>query len=84
MTCNTDLETQLHDFGERIYRILEYRKLGLFTPYEVENKFSDDSEYELADSIEYYKLSEIKLERFDYDQNELCYRKRYFKLSLCC
>lgn len=45
MTCNTDLETWLHDFGDRIYRILEYRKPGLFTPYEVENKFSDESLY---------------------------------------
>ena len=34
------------------------------------NKYDDKSEYELADSIEYYKLSEIKLERFDCDQNE--------------
>lgn len=104
MTCNTDLETWLHDFGERIFRILEYRKPGLYTPYEIENKFSDESlyvcneykkviidevielpdkdlfigfrevfleddgEYEINDRIEYFKLSEIKLERFACDQ----------------
>lgn len=110
MTCNTDLDTWLHDFGNNVFRILVYRKLGQYTPYEMKNKFSDESlyisndykqvlieevielpnkdlligfreildlnkyddesEYELADSIEYYKLSEIKLERFDCDQNE--------------
>lgn len=46
MTCNTDLETWLHDIGEdRIFRILEYRKPGQYTPYEMENKFVDESLY---------------------------------------
>ena len=43
LRCNTDLETWLHDFGDRVYRILEYRKPGQYTPYEVENKFRDES-----------------------------------------
>lgn len=93
MRCNTDLETWLHDFEDDIFRILIYRKPGQYTPYEMENKFSDESLYvdneykkvfiedvielpdedgeyecELADSIEYYKLSEIKLECFKCDQ----------------
>lgn len=109
MRCNTDLETWLHDFEDDIFRILVYRKPGQYTPYEMENKFSDESLYvsneykkvfiedvielpdkdvligfrevldvnqnedgeyecELADSIEYYKLSEIKLECFKCDQ----------------
>ena len=32
MRCNTDLETWLHDYGDRIYRVLEYRKPGQYTP----------------------------------------------------
>lgn len=109
MRCNTDLETWLHDFEDDIFRILIYRKPGQYTPYEIENKLSDESLYvdneykkvfiedvielpdkdvligfrevldvnqnedgeyecELVDSIEYYKLSEIKLECFKCDQ----------------
>ena len=45
MRCNTDLQTWLLDYGDRIYRILEYRKPGQYTPYEVENKFRDESLY---------------------------------------
>lgn len=46
MTCNTDLETWLHDIGEeRVFRILEYRRPGQYTPYEMENKFMDESLY---------------------------------------
>ena len=54
MTCNTDLVTWLHDFGDRIYRILEYRKPGLFTPYEMENKFSDESLYMCNEYKKFY------------------------------
>ena len=40
----TDMETWLLDFGyDRIFRMLEYKKL--FTPYEQEQKFSDESEF---------------------------------------
>ena len=45
MTCNTDLDTWLHDFGNDIFRILVYRKRGQYTPYEMKNKFSDESLY---------------------------------------
>ena len=45
MRCNTDLETWLHDFEDNIFRILVYRKPGQYTPYEMENKFSDESLY---------------------------------------
>ena len=45
MRCNTDLETWLHDFEDRVYRILEYRKPYEYTPYEMENKFIDESIY---------------------------------------
>ena len=104
MTCNTDLETWLLDLGDRVYRLLEYRKPGQYTPYEMEHKFVDqslfvsthykigfikevielpdkdvligfreaervsDEEYETYNNIEYFRLSEIKLECFDGDQ----------------
>ena len=46
MIYSTDLETWLHNIGEsKIFRILEYRKPGLFTPYEMENKFIDQPLY---------------------------------------
>lgn len=38
MRCNADLETWLHDFSDRVYRILEYRKHYEYTPYEMENE----------------------------------------------
>lgn len=41
----TDIETWIHDFGEdTIFRLWVYKKI--FTPYEQENKFSDESIYE--------------------------------------
>lgn len=40
----TDFETWLLDESERIYRYLVYKKV--FTPYEQEKKYSDESEYE--------------------------------------
>lgn len=98
----TDLETWLLDNDERIYRFLVYRRI--YTPYEQEHSFSDESFYEddtynfgyiqeaidlgngdwllgfrmiaadmvpaeLLDTIEYYRLSEIRLSYFEYDQN---------------
>ena len=38
MRCNTDLEAWLHDFSDRVYRILESRKPYEYTPYEMENE----------------------------------------------
>lgn len=42
--CVTDMETWLSDYGNRIFRFLVYKKL--FTPYEQEHKFMDESQFE--------------------------------------
>ena len=42
--CCTDMETWLSDNSDRIYRFVVYKKL--FTPYEQEQKFSDESQFE--------------------------------------
>lgn len=105
----TDLETFIHDIGEdTIFRMYKYRRL--FTPYEQDKKFSDESFFEngnypdyvrIVGAIElpdgdvllrlledtpvderdehydesqsiylYEKLSEIKLEEWEYDNKE--------------
>ena len=40
----TDMETWLLDFDERIFRFVVYKKL--FTPYEQDKKFMDESQFE--------------------------------------
>lgn len=40
----TDFETWLLDYGDRLYRYLVYKKL--FTPYEQQQAFEDESVYE--------------------------------------
>lgn len=40
----TDMETWLLDEGDRLYRYLVYKKL--FTPYEQQHAFEDESVYE--------------------------------------
>ena len=42
--CCTDMEAWLSDNSDRIYRFMVYKKL--FTPYEQEQKFSDESQFE--------------------------------------
>ena len=42
--CCTDMETWFSDNSDRIYRFMVYKKL--FTPYEQEQKFSDESQFE--------------------------------------
>ena len=42
--CCTDMETWLSDNSDRIYRFMVYKKL--FTPYEQEQKFSDERQFE--------------------------------------
>ena len=96
----TDFETWLLDWGDRTYRHLVYKKM--FTPYEQQQAFSDESVYEDTyyqfckieeaidlgngdwllglrilnedlephSTVEYYKLSEIRLSRFDDDQED--------------
>lgn len=42
----TDFETWLLDFGyDAIFRMLEYRRVGDWTPREMENKYIDQSEF---------------------------------------
>lgn len=42
----TDFETWLHDFGsDHILRMLEIRRPGQYTPYEMDRKFEDESLY---------------------------------------
>ena len=94
----TDFQTWAQDNSETIFRFLVYRRM--FTPYEIDNKFIDDTEFadthysfgkiedviELGpnewliglrsvdeddfspyDNVTYYRLSEIRLEKFDKD-----------------
>ena len=42
--CCTDMETWFLDNSDRIYRFLVYKKL--FTPYEQDKKFMDESQFE--------------------------------------
>ncbi|MBO5037733.1 MAG: hypothetical protein J6D42_11725 [Clostridia bacterium] len=95
----TDMETWVHDNEDRIYRYLIYKKV--FTPYEQQSAFIDESIYEnsghytlgklteaidlgndwllgfrtisddgrISGILEFVKLSEIRLEVFDYDQD---------------
>ena len=49
----TDFETWLLDYGDRLYRYLVYKKV--FTPYEEQHAFEDESVYE--DS--HYELCQI-------------------------
>ena len=39
----TDFETWLLNYGDRVYRYLVYKKM--FTPYEQQQAFSDESEF---------------------------------------
>lgn len=42
----TDFETWMLDCGyNRIFRMLEYRRIGDWTPYEMEKKYTDQSEF---------------------------------------
>lgn len=42
----TDFGTWLHDFGyDHIFRMLEIRRPGQYTPYEIDKKFVDQSLY---------------------------------------
>lgn len=49
----TDFETWLLDYGDRLYRYLVYKRM--FTPYEQQNAFEDESEYEDT----HYELCQI-------------------------
>ena len=94
-----DIHTWLSDVGEeRVFRMWVFKRM--FTPYEQEEKFTDESVYEddtckfvmikeiieLADGdlligfqdadsdnlyLEYYKLSEIRLDYYQNDKKRL-------------
>lgn len=49
----TDFVTWLSDYGDRLYRYLVYKKM--FTPYEQQRAFSDESVYEDT----HYELCQI-------------------------
>lgn len=54
----TDLKTWLENSGyNRIFRILIKRTPGDWTPYEMEQKFSDESHYE-CDTYTFVKIKE--------------------------
>lgn len=51
-----DFETWLHDVGyNRVFRMLKLRRVGDWTPYEMEQKFIDESQYESG----YYSFVKI-------------------------
>ena len=83
-----DIYTWLHDAGEdRLFRFVVYRRI--FTPYEQEQKFSDESQYEDTHFTFGYIKELINLENGDYligfnicddDGNELGVIE-YYRLS---
>lgn len=84
--CCTDMETWFLDNSDRIYRFVVYKKL--FTPYEQDKKFSDESQFEDA----HYRFGFIE-EAIELGQGEwllgfrevidgeVCSYISYFKLS---
>lgn len=60
-----DIYTWLHDVGEdKLFRFVVYRRI--FTPYEQEQKFSDESQYEDTHFTFGYIKELINLENGDY------------------
>ena len=53
----TDMETWLHDNEDRIYRYLIYKTV--FTPYEQQSAFVDESMYENGGHYTLGKLTEV-------------------------
>lgn len=84
--CCTDMETWFCDNSERIYRFVVYKKL--FTPYEQERKFADESQFEdthyrfglIEEAIE-LGHGEWLLGFREIIDGEVCGRIDYFKLS---
>lgn len=55
----TDLETWFLDFGsDHIFRMLEVRKPGQFTPYEMDRKYLDQSFY-IDDHYTYIQIKDL-------------------------
>lgn len=55
----TDIDTWLLDVAnDRIFRILEYRRIGDYTPLEMEKKYIDQSEFK-SNSYTFVKIREV-------------------------
>lgn len=55
----TDFETWLLDYGyDRIFRMLEYRRVGDWTPHEMEKKYTDQSGFKDL-HYQYIKIKEV-------------------------
>lgn len=84
--CCTDMETWFCDNSDRIYRFVVYKKL--FTPYEQDKKFSDESQFEdnyfrfgfIEEAIE-LGHGEWLLGFREVIEDEVCNYISYFKLS---
>lgn len=84
--CCTDMETWFCDNSDRIYRFVVYKKL--FTPYEQDKKFMDESQFE-DDHYRYGFIEEaIELGHGEWllgfrevVEGEVCSYLSYFKLS---
>lgn len=55
----TDFETFIRDVGyERIFRMLELRRVGDWTPFEMEKKYMDQDQY-VSDHYTFIKIVEV-------------------------
>ena len=84
--CCTDMETWFLDNSDRIYRFVVYKKL--FTPYEQDKKFMDESQFEDAHYRFGFIEEAIELGNGEWllgfrevVEEEVCDYIRYFKLS---
>ena len=84
--CCTDMETWFSDNSDRIYRFVVYKKL--FTPYEQDKKFSDESQFEdthyrfgFIEEVIEFGQGEWLLGFREVIDGEVCSYISYFKLS---
>ena len=84
----TDFETWVMDNSERIYRYWVYKRM--FTPYEMDQKFSDESVYEDV-TCSFGRIKEVVelpdgdimlgFEDPEIPEDAECYNLKYHKLS---
>ena len=84
-----DFSTFMQDEGrDRLFRLLVYRRI--FTPYEQENKFMDESDYEEQGSYKFVFIKEVinltndillGCQEVDIDMGQLFDTITYYKLS---
>lgn len=84
--CCTDMETWFSDNRDRIYRFMVYKKL--FTPYEQEHKFMDESQFEDTHYRMGFIEEEVELGNGDWllgfrevIDGEVCSYIHYYRLS---